>query len=136
LSNPLEELTDIDHYLVGAKLRERISVSKGARQRFELGRFDPKKPDNKEVKEKYEVEISNRFATLDSLDVSFDIRTFRHKKRGYLKGKINELETSNKTKNIRDLYRGIHEFKKEYQPRISIIMDKNGNLLADPHCLE
>jgi hypothetical protein len=35
-------------------------------------------------------------------------RTFRKKKREYLKGKINELETNNKNKNIRDLYRGIN----------------------------
>jgi hypothetical protein len=33
-------------------------------------------------------------------------RTFRNKIREYLKGKINEFETSNKNKNIRDLYRG------------------------------
>jgi hypothetical protein len=37
-----------------------------------------------------------------------------------------------KTKNIRHLYRGINEFKKGYQPRINIIKDENGNLLADP----
>jgi hypothetical protein len=48
-----------------------------------------------------------------------------------LKGKINELETNNKNKNIRNLYRGINEFKKGYQPRINIIKDENGNLLAD-----
>jgi hypothetical protein len=44
---------------------------------------------------------------------------FRNRKREYLKGKINELETNNKNKNIRDLYRGINEFKKGYQPRIN-----------------
>jgi hypothetical protein len=44
-----------------------------------------------------------------------------------LKGKINELETNNKNKSIRDLYRGLNEFKKCYQPRI-----ENGNLLTDP----
>jgi hypothetical protein len=38
-------------------------------------------------------------------------RTFRKKKREYLKGKINELETNNKNRNIRDLYRGINEFE-------------------------
>jgi hypothetical protein len=47
-------------------------------------------------------------------------------------GKINELETNNKNKNIRDLYRGINEFKKGYKPRINIIKEENGNLLADP----
>jgi hypothetical protein len=39
-------------------------------------------------------------------------RTIRKKKREYLKDKIVELETNNKTKNIRDLYRGISEFLK------------------------
>jgi hypothetical protein len=50
-----------------AKLRERISVSKQARQKFDL-RFDLKK-----LKKKYQVEISNRYATLESFDESFDI---------------------------------------------------------------
>jgi hypothetical protein len=58
-------------------------------------------------------------------------RTFRNKERKYLKGKINELETNNKNKNIRDMYRGINEFEKGYQPRINIIKDENGNLLVD-----
>jgi hypothetical protein len=59
-------------------------------------------------------------------------RPFRKKKREYLKGKINELETNIKNKNIRELYSGINEFMKAYQPRINIIKDENGNLLADP----
>jgi hypothetical protein len=157
--------------------------------------------DDVEVKEKYQVEISNRYAALERLDESFDInnawesirrniktsakhnleyhrlkhnkpwfddecsklidqrkqaklrwlqnpsqitgdniqnlrhetsRTFRKNKREYPKGKINEHETNNKNKNIRDLYRGIYEFKKGYQPRINIIKEENGNLLIDP----
>jgi hypothetical protein len=59
-------------------------------------------------------------------------RIFRNKKREYLKGKIHELETKNKNKNIRDLYRGINEFKKGYQSRINNIKDENGNLLTNP----
>jgi hypothetical protein len=55
-----------------ANLRERISVSKQARQNFDLERFDLKKLEV-EVKEKYQVEISDRFAALESLDESFDI---------------------------------------------------------------
>jgi hypothetical protein len=58
-------------------------------------------------------------------------RTFRKKKREYLKDKINELETNNESKNIGDLYRDLNEFKKGYQPRINIIKDENGHLLAD-----
>jgi hypothetical protein len=49
-----------------------------------------------------------------------------------MEDKINELETSNKNKNIRDLYRGINELKKGYQARINVIKEENGNLLADP----
>jgi hypothetical protein len=56
-----------------AKLRERVSVSKQARQNFDLERFDLKKLDDVKVKEKYQVEISNRFSALESLDESFDI---------------------------------------------------------------
>jgi hypothetical protein len=33
------------------------------------------------------------------------------------KDKINEPATNIKNKNIRDLYRGINEFKRGYQPR-------------------
>jgi hypothetical protein len=33
-------------------------------------------------------------------------RTFRNKKRKYLKDKINDFETNNNKKNIRDMYRG------------------------------
>jgi hypothetical protein len=50
-----------------------------------------------------------------------------------LKDKINELESNGKNKNIRDLYRGINEFKKGYQPRINLVKDDRGDLLADPH---
>ena len=44
-------------------------------------------------------------------------RYFRNKKKAYLKAKIEDLETNSKIKNIRDLYRGISDFKKSYQPR-------------------
>jgi hypothetical protein len=42
-----------------------------------------------------------------------DSRYFRYKTRAYLKGKINEFATNSKNKNIRDLYRGINEFKRD-----------------------
>jgi hypothetical protein len=44
------------------------------RQKFDLERFDLKKLDDTEVKEKYQVEISNRFAALENLDESFYIK--------------------------------------------------------------
>jgi hypothetical protein len=60
-------------------------------------------------------------------------RYFRNKKREYLKDKINELATDSKNKNIRDLYRGINEFKSGYQPTKNLVKDENGDLLADSH---
>jgi hypothetical protein len=45
------------------------------------------------------------------------------------------LENNSKNKNIRDLYRGINEFKKDCQPRINIMKDENGNLFTDPQSL-
>ena len=50
-------------------------------------------------------------------------RHFRNKKKAYLRAKIEELETNNKIQNIRDLYRGISDFKKGYQPRCNIVKD-------------
>jgi hypothetical protein len=34
-----------------------------------------------------------------------------------------------------DTYRGICEFKKSYQPRINLVKDENGDLLADFHIM-
>jgi uncharacterized FlaG/YvyC family protein len=59
-------------------------------------------------------------------------RHFRQKEREYLKEKINELESHSKNKNIRNLYRGINEFK-GYQPRTNLVKDERGDLVADPH---
>jgi hypothetical protein len=57
------------------------------------------------------------------------------KKRAYLKDSINDLVTNSKNKNIRDLDRGINEFKRVYQPRSNLVKDENGDLLADSHSI-
>ena len=62
-------------------------------------------------------------------------RHFRDKRKAYLKAKIEELETNSKIKNIRDLYRGINDFKKGYQPRTKIVKDDKGDLVADSHSI-
>jgi hypothetical protein len=46
---------------------------------------------------------------------------------------MNELESNSKNKNIRDLYRGINEFMKGYQPRNNLVKVERGDLLADTH---
>jgi hypothetical protein len=85
MSNPLQELTVTDHYLVVAELRERISVSEWSRQKFDSEGFDLKKFNDIEVKEKYKVEISNRFAALESLNESSDINSAWECIRGNIK---------------------------------------------------
>jgi hypothetical protein len=40
-----------------------------------------------------------------------------------------------KNKNIRDLYSGINDFKKGYQPRTNVVKDENGDLVADSHSI-
>jgi hypothetical protein len=60
-------------------------------------------------------------------------RYFRSKKREYLEDKINELVVNSKNKNIRDLYRGINEFKRGYQPRNNLVKEGNCDLLDDSH---
>ena len=62
-------------------------------------------------------------------------RHFRNKKKAYLKDKIEELEANSKINNIRDLYRGINDFKKGYQPRTCIVKDEKGDLVADSHSI-
>jgi hypothetical protein len=195
---------DTDHYLLAAKLRERLSVIKRVAQKFDMHRFDLKKLNDAEVKEQYQVKIKNRFATLENCDDNVDMntawenirenikasakdslghyellqhkqwfddecsklidrrkqaklqwlqyqsqvngdnmdnvkheasRTFKTKKREYLKNKMNELETNSKNKNIRDLYKDINEFGKGYQTRTNLVKAENGDLLADSHSI-
>jgi hypothetical protein len=61
-------------------------------------------------------------------------RHFRNKKREYLKDRITEIELNSKNKNIRDLYRGITEFKKCYQPKTNLVKGERGDL-ADPQLI-
>jgi len=62
-------------------------------------------------------------------------RHFRNKKKAYLRAKIEKLETNSKIQNIRDLYRGISDFKKGYQPRCNIVKDEESDLVADSHSI-
>ena len=62
-------------------------------------------------------------------------RHFRNKKKAYLKAEIEVFETNSKIKNIRELYRGINDFKKGYQPRTNIVKDDKGDLVADSQSL-
>jgi hypothetical protein len=47
--------------------------------------------------------------------------------------KIHELARNRKNKRIIDLYRGIDEFQRGYQPQSNLVKGEFGDLLADSH---
>jgi hypothetical protein len=53
----------------------------------------------------------------------------------YLKAKMDELQTFSRTKNIRDLYRGINDSKKCYQPRTNILREVKWDLVTGFHSI-
>jgi hypothetical protein len=58
-------------------------------------------------------------------------REARNKKKEHLKAKIEEFETNSKIKNIWDLYKGISDFKKGYQPGSNIVKDEKSDLITE-----
>jgi len=64
---------DTDHYLVVAKFRERLAVSKQAQQKFDEERFNLRKLNELEVRKMYQIEITNRFAALENSNSNEDI---------------------------------------------------------------
>jgi hypothetical protein len=65
----------MDHYLVLAKIRERLAVNKKGSHKYHMERFNLKKLNEVEGKEKYHVEVSNKFAALEDLDAEVEINT-------------------------------------------------------------
>jgi hypothetical protein len=64
---------DSDHYLVVAKVRDRLAVSKRMVQKLDVERFNLKQLNEEEVKEQYQVTIKNKFTALENLDDNGDI---------------------------------------------------------------
>ena len=64
---------DNDHYLVVAKVRERLAVSKQTVQKLDGERFNLRKVKDLEVKKQYQIEITNRFSALGNISDDGDI---------------------------------------------------------------
>jgi hypothetical protein len=64
---------DIDRYLVVAKVRERLAVSKRAAQKIDMEKFNVKKLNEEDIKGQYQVTIRNTFSALENLEDSGDI---------------------------------------------------------------
>jgi hypothetical protein len=65
---------DSDHYLVVAKVRERLAMNKRS-HRFHMEGFSPKKLNDVEDKEQYHVEVSSKFAALEDFDAEVEINS-------------------------------------------------------------
>ena len=62
-----------DHYLVIAKVKERLAVGKQAAQRFDRQRFYLRKLNEPEVREHYQIQITNRFAAFENANDDEDV---------------------------------------------------------------
>jgi len=62
-----------DPYLVVAKVRERLAVSKQAAQKFDGERFNLRKLNELEVRKQYQIEFTSRCAALENLSDDEDI---------------------------------------------------------------
>ena len=65
--------SDTYHYLMIAKFRESLTVSKQASQKFDVEIFNLRKLNELEVRKRYWNEISKRFAAVENLSDSEDI---------------------------------------------------------------
>ena len=61
---------DTDHYLVVAKVTERLAVSKQAAQAFYVQRFNLRKLSELETRKEHQIKITKKFAVLESFIVS------------------------------------------------------------------
>ena len=57
-----------------AKVRERLTVSKQAAQKFDGERFNLRKLNELDIMKQYQIEITNRFAALENLSDNEDIQ--------------------------------------------------------------
>ena len=64
---------DTDHYLVVAKARERVAVSKQAAQKFDVEKFNLRNLNELKVRKLHQIKISDRFAALENLRCREDI---------------------------------------------------------------
>jgi hypothetical protein len=58
---------------VAAKLRETLLVSKRLAENLDMQRFDRRKLNDAEVKEQYQVKITNTFVALENFDDNVDM---------------------------------------------------------------
>ena len=68
-----EDDCDTDHYLVIVKVRERLAEFIQASQRLDRQRFNLRRLNEPEVREQYQIEITNRYAALENVNDDDDV---------------------------------------------------------------
>jgi len=81
---------DTDHYLMVAKVRERLAVRKQAAQRFDGEMFNLRKLNDLGVRKQYQIEITNRLAALENLSNDDDINRAWENIKGNIKTSAKE----------------------------------------------
>ena len=81
---------DTDIYLVIGNVSERLAVAKQAAQRFDRQRFNLRELNEPEVREKYQIEITNRFAALENSDDDEDVNRTRENIKEYIQTSAKE----------------------------------------------
>jgi hypothetical protein len=66
---------DSEHYLVVAKMWDRQAMNQQGSHKFHMERYNLKKLNKVEGKQKYRVGVSNRFAALEVSDAEIDTNT-------------------------------------------------------------
>ncbi|PNF35141.1 hypothetical protein B7P43_G09272 [Cryptotermes secundus] len=121
--------------VVEAKVRERLALIKQTVHSVHMERFSLKKLNEVRLDQRKQAKLQwlqdPNGDNLNNIRCETS-RHFRNKKREYQEDKIDELAVNSK-KNIRDLYRGINDFKRGYQPSSNLVKDENGDLFADSH---
>jgi len=93
---------DIDYYLMVAKFGESLAVSKQSAQKFDGERFNLRTLNDLDDRKQYQVEITNRFAALETLRDSEDINRV-----------LENIKKYNNTSAKQNL--GLHE-RKQHKP--------------------
>jgi hypothetical protein len=81
----------MDHYLVVAKIRERLAVNKQGSHKFHVESLKLRKLNEVKCKEKYCVELSNRFAELEYLNTEVEINIICETIRENIKISVKEI---------------------------------------------
>ena len=81
---------DTDHYLLVAKFREILAVSKQAAHKIDVDKFNLRKINELEVRKQHQIDITNRFAVFENLSDSKDINRAWENIKGNIKTSAKE----------------------------------------------